>query len=613
MNRPWQIWSVFALCAGVALAAMGWLTMETLHVDRQLIAAQADAELEQEISLTLWRMDTKLAPLIAEEVARPPSFFLSQPELVTEDTFGAQQAARPPSRFNLPANVFLNFDVTAAGIWSCPQVPSAAQAKQSRENGQSLKELAALQAQFSLFCEQVKIEDLVVQLPEQQLPSAQPSAGQAMEQSFYAANPAEITAPSKLSKGGNYLQARNRRYQDVAQQELRKQRGGYDGDYGQQTEPNGDEGGLGQPSTQAPTSIVESVSRPIWVDDKLLLARRILRDGQTAVQGSWLDWPSLKKELLAEASERIPDADLRPVYNGDAAQQSRMLAGLPVQLVVATAANTMSTSSPIRWALRVGWGALLLAVAAVAGLLWGVIALSERRAAFVSSVTHELRTPLTTFRMYSDMLVRGMVPDAERRQQYLETLNLEAQRLSHLVENVLSYARLERGRGPSSREQLAVGDLIERLKTRLTERASQAEMELQIELSGEIRKRQLTTDVSVVEQVLFNLVDNAAKYAERADDRRIHCEVQAATDEATFSVRDHGPGFDKKRRAMKPRPFSKSSEEAAVTAPGVGLGLALCGRLAKQLGGRLDIAGDNEGAVVTLHLPLSGPPKGVGD
>ena len=80
-------------------------------------------------------------------------------------------------------------------------------------------------------------------------------------------------------------------------------------------------------------------------------------------------------------------------------------------------------------------------------LLAGVVALSERRAAFVSSVTHELRTPLTTFRMYADMLARGMVPDAERRQQYLETLRTEAERLTHLVENVLSYARLERGRG----------------------------------------------------------------------------------------------------------------------------------------------------------------------
>ena len=212
---------------------------------------------------------------------------------------------------------------------------------------------------------------------------------------------------------------------------------------------------------------------------------------------------------------------------------------------------------------------------------------------------------LTTFRMYSDMLACNMVPDAERRQEYLETLNLESQRFSHLVENVLSYARLERGRGVSSHEQSTVGEILDRLKARLTDRAAQAEMELQIDLSEAVANRQLTTDVSVVEQILFNLVDNASKYAARAQDRRIHCKVEDAGGKIRFVVLDHGPGFDKGRASTHPQPFSKSSEEAAVTAPGVGLGLALCGRLAKQLGGKLEIDSRSEGAAVTLELPLS--------
>ena len=65
-------------------------------------------------------------------------------------------------------------------------------------------------------------------------------------------------------------------------------------------------------------------------------------------------------------------------------------------------------------------------------------------------MTHELRTPLTTFRMYAEMLARGMVPDAARRQEYFDTLQREAERLTLLVENVLAYARLERGRKPQA-------------------------------------------------------------------------------------------------------------------------------------------------------------------
>ncbi len=75
-------------------------------------------------------------------------------------------------------------------------------------------------------------------------------------------------------------------------------------------------------------------------------------------------------------------------------------------------------------------------------MLRGVLALSERRASFVSAVTHELRSPLTTFRMYAEMLAEGMVRDEQQRDRYLSTLRQEADRLSHLVDNVLQYARL---------------------------------------------------------------------------------------------------------------------------------------------------------------------------
>jgi signal transduction histidine kinase len=73
----------------------------------------------------------------------------------------------------------------------------------------------------------------------------------------------------------------------------------------------------------------------------------------------------------------------------------------------------------------------------VALVLRGMMALSERRASFVSSVTHELRTPLATFKLYSEMLADGMVREEAKKQQYLETLTGEADRLGHLVENVL--------------------------------------------------------------------------------------------------------------------------------------------------------------------------------
>ena len=97
------------------------------------------------------------------------------------------------------------------------------------------------------------------------------------------------------------------------------------------------------------------------------------------------------------------------------------------------------------WALAVGF------------LLMGAISLSQRRAAFISSVTHELRTPLTTFRMYTEMLVEGMASDPAKQSQYHRTLYRESDRLVHLVENVLSYARLVRPEHESAGKKCGFG------------------------------------------------------------------------------------------------------------------------------------------------------------
>jgi signal transduction histidine kinase len=347
----------------------------------------------------------------------------------------------------------------------------------------------------------------------------------------------------------------------------------------------------------------------VWVGERLLLARRIERGGKTLVQGCWLDWTRLRTRLLAQAVELVPDATLVPVSAQEAvdADPGRMLAGLPVRLVVGDSSALAGALSPtLRMALWIGWGAVGFATLAAAVLLGGVMMLSERRAAFVSSVTHELRTPLTTFRMYAEMLARGMVPDAERRHEYLQTLQREAERLSHLVENVLSYARLERGRKPNVSDRVTPDALLDRIGPRLAHRAHEAGMQCLIEIDAAAADVAFTTDQNIVEQILFNLVDNASKYARTAADQRIQVTCCRNNRWVEFAVRDHGPGIERNGQSPRIRPFAKTAERAAETAPGVGLGLALCRRLARQLGGRLEIAAANGGgASVSLILPIA--------
>jgi signal transduction histidine kinase len=114
----------------------------------------------------------------------------------------------------------------------------------------------------------------------------------------------------------------------------------------------------------------------------------------------------------------------------------------------------------------------------------------------------------------------------------------------------------------------------------------------------------LFTDPQAVEQILFNLVDNACKYAAHAAKKEIEVTVTCQRDKLSISVRDFGPGISTAGRKKLFRPFSKSVHDAAHSAPGVGLGLALCERLARDLGGRLQFQPADPGSIFCLQLPL---------
>jgi len=357
----------------------------------------------------------------------------------------------------------------------------------------------------------------------------------------------------------------------------------------------------------------DAVMKPLWVGDILVLARRVLHDGKTYLQGCWLDWAGMRQWLLASVENLLPDANLQSLRVDSEDAGARRLAALPVVLDPGDLAPVGTTlSSPVLISLLIAWGCVLLAAAAVAVLLLGVMTLSERRAAFVSAVTHELRTPLTTFRLYSEMLAKGMVADESKRTQYLSTLYTEAERLSHLVGNVLAYARIEKnGRATERVETVEIQELFDRTQERLAERAAQADMQLRVTTPSDSQAGTPSTsarvDVAAVEQILLNLVDNACKYASPRSNGTINMHAESYAGRINIHVQDSGPGISRQAARRLFRPFSKSANEAANSAPGVGLGLALSRRLARGMGGDLRLDPSvKDGACFVLSLP-TGP------
>ena len=362
------------------------------------------------------------------------------------------------------------------------------------------------------------------------------------------------------------------------------------------------------------------VMQPVWVEGNLILVRGVTGGDSPTIQVCWLDWAAIQESLRAEVEDLLPNVEFEELKKDTELNVMTALTTLPVQLVVDSssllstlAIGSIADQNPfagLRVALWVAWLGLALAAVASATLLFGVIRLSERRATFVSAVTHELRTPLTTFRMYAEMLAEKMVPP-EKHQDYANTLCLQADRLSHLVENFLQFARLERGAAFGCVEPLTAAEIMGRFESRIKERAAEVDWKVAVAIDESMRDLRFATQPATVEQIVFNLVDNACKYAHPSSQSKIDLKILRRGKSVEIYVQDYGPGVPVKYRKRMFQPFCKSDQDAANTAPGVGLGLALCRRMASSLGGKLKIVDrknkldrNSTGACFVLELPV---------
>ncbi len=571
-SRGVLIWSTLALCALMVLGAMTWLTRGVLASERERALAQARADLEECTRLALWRMDAKGAAIVSGENSHPPEDY--QP--------GA--TAFPENKDPLAK---LHFELRENGKLTCPDTAGST----------------------------VLLPTLRVLLGGNPIPGAEWSM-------LKCAADASETAWGQLPKDAPLEKS------NIAVQRLPTSRVTNRSDQTYQTNFNGVEKaqraksveetvansyqyGNNEIKAKEPAAFFPGKSEPvisdlgamraIWIGSELFLLRQFSTtlSGATekGVQGVWLDQEVLKQRLLDEVKDLLPIAGLASAV--DSAGDPLALVSFPFRVV--RNEGTPPVRSSINGPLAIGWGAVLLAILTASLLVHGVMRLSERRASFVSAVTHELRTPLTTFRLYSDMLESGAVRE-EKRGDYLRVLSREADRLSHLVENVLSFSKIERGSARSVVRETTVNDLLEPMRERLEARLTTANLGLEMNVCCDLRVR---VDSAAVEHILFNLIDNAAKYASSGDPPKVEITVRSSDRKVEIIVTDHGPGIPESERRRIFRAFHKSAREAAESRPGVGLGLALSRRLAKSLGGGLECVDSKQGACFILSLPLA--------
>jgi two-component system sensor histidine kinase KdpD len=230
-----------------------------------------------------------------------------------------------------------------------------------------------------------------------------------------------------------------------------------------------------------------------------------------------------------------------------------------------------------------------------------VLAETERlRGALLTSISHDLRTPLasiigtaSSLRSYADKY------GPSERDELLATLQNEAQRLNRFVSNLLDMTRLEAGAVELKLDLVDVAEIV----GAALQRAGNVLADHRVEVKIAANLPMLRLDSILFEQVLFNLLDNAAKYAPTGS--RIDLRARREGDVVVLEVADEGPGIpdgDLERIFDKFYRVQAQDRQRA----GTGLGLAICRGFVEAQGGRIEAQNrrDRAGAILAIRLPV---------
>jgi two-component system sensor histidine kinase KdpD len=235
-----------------------------------------------------------------------------------------------------------------------------------------------------------------------------------------------------------------------------------------------------------------------------------------------------------------------------------------------------------------------------------VLAETERlRSALLASVSHDLRTPLVSIIGSATTLndSGGRLSDHDRA-QLAQTILDEGERLNRFVQNLLDMTRLGYGALQPNKEWSDMREVAGRAARRLTREMSQRRFTLDVPEALPA----ILMDPVLIEQVLVNLLDNAAKYTRKDGTIRLSAAVEK--DDLVVRVVDDGPGIPADARQAVFDVFYRVRSTDEQTA-GTGLGLSICRGIVEAHGGEIEIKDGpgKRGTTVELRLPLSAMPK----
>jgi signal transduction histidine kinase len=256
------------------------------------------------------------------------------------------------------------------------------------------------------------------------------------------------------------------------------------------------------------------------------------------------------------------------------------------------------------WTAGAGILMVTLLAVAVAGYLRRQVHLARLKNDFVATVSHELKTPLASMRLLVDTVLEGRTRDAAQAQEYLRLISRENERLTRLIDNFLTFSRMERNKRAFEFRRVDVADIVEAARAAVGDRFNSPQSLLECDVPPDLPAVYGDRDVLIT--VLVNLLDNAWKYS--GDVKRVRVRARADGDAVLVEVADKGIGLARRAQRRIFERFYQVDSSLTRRSGGCGLGLAIVKFILDAHGAAVSVVSQpGQGSTFTVRLPLDRP------
>ncbi|HHE40003.1 MAG TPA: HAMP domain-containing histidine kinase, partial [Candidatus Cloacimonetes bacterium] len=227
--------------------------------------------------------------------------------------------------------------------------------------------------------------------------------------------------------------------------------------------------------------------------------------------------------------------------------------------------------------------------------------LSKMKSDFISTVSHEFKSPLTSIRQMSEMLFNERIRTESRKKEYYGIMLEQSERLSHLIDNILDFSKIEEGEKAFRFEKTSLKELIDRVQSLFQKSIANEGFSIFSSIPESLPE--LVIDKEAIQQVLYNLLDNAYKYS--GNSKNIEILVESTRASVKISVKDFGIGIQRVDQHKVFDRFYRGGNELTRSVTGSGIGLTIVKKIVEAHHGTVSLdSTPGKGTTFQVTLPI---------